>query len=95
MSNINVPNNTALLNSCKLSIVHDKPIYLNYWTDSQQNEVYIGKNNDGEKMIVRDEEEYTSPIEKLYKIDNAYVVVTANSIYIVSINIQVKQVNLN
>ena len=46
-------------------------------------------------MIVRDEEEYTSPIEKLYKMDNAYVVVTANSIYLVNTNIQVKQVNLS
>ena len=95
MSNINVPNNNALLNSCKLSIVHDKPIYLNYWIDSQKNEVYIGKNNEGEKMIVRDEEEYTSPIEKLYKMDNTYVIVTANSIYLVNTNIQVKQVNLS
>ena len=95
MSNVNIPHQNAIVNSCKLSIVHDKPIYLNYWNDSQCNQVCIGKNPDGEKMIVRDEEEYTSPIEKLYKIENAYVILTANSIYLVHTNIQVKSVNLS
>ena len=91
----NLPDQSAILNACKLSIVHDKPIYLNYWVDSQKNEVFIGKNQDGEKMIVRDEEEYTSPIEKLYKIVNAYVIITGNSIYLTHTSIGVKQVNLS
>ena len=46
-------------------------------------------------MIVKDEEEYTSPIEKIYKMDNSYIIMTANSIYIVSVEIQIKQVNLD
>ena len=95
MSDNNIPHQNAINNSCKLSIVHDKPIYFNYWRDSQCNQVCIGKNPDGEKMSVRDEEEYTSPIEKLYKIENAYVILTANSIYLVHTNIQVKSVNLS
>ena len=90
----NIPDQNALVNACKLSIVHDKPIYLNYWVDSQKKEVFIGKNNNNEKMIVKDDEEYTSPIEKLYKIDNSYVIVTANSIYLTHTSIEIKQVNL-
>lgn len=91
----NIPSDNVRVNAFKLSIVNDKPIYLNYWTESQNNQVFIGKNPSGEKMIVKDEEEYTSPIEKIYKMDNSYIVMTANSIYIVSVNIQIKQVNLD
>ena len=46
-------------------------------------------------ITVRDDEEYTSPIEKLYKIENAYVILTANSIYLVHTGIQIKSVNLS
>jgi len=90
----NYPDNNALLNSFRLSEAHDKPIHCNYWTDSQNEKVYIGKTQNNEKIIYVDEEEYTSPIEKLYKIDNAYIIMTGNSIYIVNTAIQIKSVNI-
>lgn len=88
------PDKTALHNSFRLSEAHDKPIHCNYWTDSQNNKVFIGKTEENEKILYVDEEEYTSPIEKLYKIENTYIIITGNSIYLVSTNIQVKSVNL-
>ena len=36
----NIPTDIVRTNAFKLSIVNDKPIYLNYWIESQNNEVY-------------------------------------------------------
>ena len=90
----NNPDNNALLNSFKLSLAHDKPLYCNYWKDSMESKVFIGKTPNNEKVIYVDDEEYTSPIEKLYKINNTYIILTVNSIYLVNTNIQIKNVNI-
>ena len=42
---------------------------------------------DGEKLLVKSEEEYTSPISKIYKVETDYIIVTENSIYLVSSDI--------
>ena len=55
----------------KLAIVDDKPIMLDYWTDSLEKKVLIGvKKDSGEKLLVKNSEEYTSPISKIYKTNN-------------------------
>ena len=91
---MNFPDNDTLQNLCKLSIAHDKPIHFNYWIDSQKNKVIIGKCGD-DKVLYVDEEEYTSPIEKLYKVNNCYIIITSNSIYVVHTNIEIKNVSLD
>ena len=81
----------------KLSIVEDKPIMLDYWTDSLAKQVLIGvkKNPDseGEKLLVKNAEEYTSPISKIYKVHGCYIICTENSIYLVSADIPTKHIN--
>ena len=78
----------------KLSILEDKPIMLDYWTNSLHKEVVIGvKKNTNEKLLVKNAEEYTSPISKIYKVAGCYIICTENSIYIVSADIQTKQIN--
>ena len=78
----------------KLSILEDNPIMLDYWTNSLQKEVVIGvKKNTNEKLLVKNAEEYTSPISKIYKVAGCYIICTENSIYIVSADIQTKQIN--
>ena len=37
----------------------------------------------GEKLLVKSEDEYTSPISKIYKVDKEYIIITENSIYLV------------
>tara|TARA_B100001063_G_C16775922_1_gene565331 strand:- start:1846 stop:2049 length:204 start_codon:yes stop_codon:yes gene_type:complete len=64
-----------------------------YWTDSLERKVLIGVKEDGEKLIVKSEEEYTSPIAKIYKVEEEYIIVTENSIYIVSSNIDTKRIS--
>jgi len=78
----------------KLSIVEDKPIMLDYWTDSLDKNVLIGvKKENGEKLLVKNAEEYTSPISKIYKVSDCYIICTENSIYLVSADIPTKHIN--
>lgn len=78
----------------KLSIVEDKPIMLDYWTDSLDKNVLIGvKKDSGEKLLVKNAEEYTSPISKIYKVSECYIICTENSIYLVSADIPTKHIN--
>jgi len=46
-----------------------------------------------EKILVRSEEEYTSPISKIYKVSGEYIIMTENSIYIVDVNIPTKRIS--
>ena len=46
-----------------------------------------------EKLLVKSEEEYTSPISKIYKVEKEYIIITENSIYIVSADIPTKRVS--
>lgn len=78
----------------KLAIVEDKPIMLDYWTDSLKKEVLIGvKKEADEKLLVKNAEEYTSPISKIYKVAGCYIICTENSIYLVSADIPTKHIN--
>jgi len=78
----------------KLAIVDDKPIMLDYWTDSLDKKVLIGvKKESGEKLLVKNAEEYTSPVSKIYKVHECYIVCTENSIYLVSADIPTKHIN--
>lgn len=89
-----LPDNTTLQHASKLSIIDDKPIMLDYWTCSIDKTALIGvKEGSGEKLLVKSEEEYTSPIVKIYKVSNEYIIVTENSIYLVDVNIPSKRIS--
>jgi hypothetical protein len=92
-SNYSLPHNTTLKHVCKLSIVEDKPILLDYWTASLDKEIIIGVRESGEKLLVKSEEEYTSPISKIYKVESEYIIITENSIYLVSAEISTKRIS--
>ena len=77
----------------KIAVVDDKPIMLDYWAPSQQNKVLIGVRENGEKLLVKSEDEYTSPIEKIYKVETEYIIVTENSLYLVSAKIATKRIS--
>lgn len=87
-----VPSANSLVYAAKASIQFDKPICLDYFKDSMEGGVFIGLRDDGTKFLVKSEEEYTSNIEKAYKPDSEYILVTENSIYIVAGNLKTKKV---
>lgn len=87
------PSVAGLQHACKLAIVDDKPIMLDYWTDSLENKVLIGVRENGEKLLVKNEDEYTSPIAKIYKVDELYIIMTENSLYLASATIPTKRIS--
>jgi len=92
-TNYRLPTGTTLQHCAKLSIVEDKPIMFDYWTASCEKDVLIGVRDGGEKLLVKSEEEYTSPVSKIYKVESEYIIITENSIYIVSADIATKRIS--
>ena len=90
-----LPSAQCLQNAARLSVVEDKPIMLDYWLDSlkKENSVLIGVKSDEEKLLVKSAEEYTSPISKIFKVSDEYIVISENSIYIVSKDIPTRRIS--
>jgi len=88
-----LPSDTTLKHSAKLGIVEDKPIMLDYWSFSLDKKALIGVKDNGEKLLVKSEDEYTSPIAKFYKSGTEYIVITENSIYLVSSDIPTRKIS--
>jgi hypothetical protein len=88
-----LPDSLTLQHATKLSIVEDKPIHMDYWTNSIDKKALIGVSDSQEKFLVKSEEEYTSSICKLYKIGKEFIIATENSIYIVDVDIPTKKIS--
>jgi len=92
--NYRLPSDVTMKHAAKLAIVDDKPILLDYWTASLEKKALIGaKEATGEKLLVKSEEEYTSGIGKFYKSAEEYIIITENSIYIVSSDIPTRKIS--
>lgn len=87
------PSNQCLQHAVKIAIVEDRPIMMDYWTNSHDKNVLIGVKEDGEKLLVKSEDEYTSPIAKIFKVESEYIIVTENSLYIVDAQIPTKRIS--
>lgn len=91
---VKLPSENALRHASKIAIAEDKPIMLDYYADSHgEASVLIGVKTNDEKLLVRSAEEYTSPICKIFKVSEDYIVMTENSIYIVSTEIPTKRIS--
>ena len=92
-SNYRLPSDVTLKHAAKLGIVEDKPIMLDYWTVSLDKKALIGIRENNEKLLVKSEEEYTSSIVKFYKSGTEYIIITENSIYLVSSDIPTRKIS--
>ena len=92
-ANYRLPGDTTLKHIAKLGIVEDKPVMFDYWAQSCDKKVLIGVRENGEKLLVKSEDEYTSPIGKIYKVDRENIIITENSIYLVSSEIDTKRIS--
>jgi hypothetical protein len=83
----------TLLNAAKLAIQRDMPIQLDYFVDSASEKAFLGEDaQTGEKMLVKNADEYTSHIQKIYKAGDDFIIMTENSIYLVSGKIQKRKI---
>jgi hypothetical protein len=88
-----VPSATTLLNAAKLAIQRDMPIQLDYFVDSADGKAFLGEDaQTNEKMLVKNSEEYTSHIQKIYKAGEDFIIMTENSIYLVSGKVQKRKI---
>ena len=84
-----LPTDKTLQQATKLSLKLTKPIDFYFYVESLKGNVSI-INVDGEKIVFKNEDEHTSSILNTYKSDNSYIVVTENTIYMLSINTKLK-----
>lgn len=91
---MSIPSATVMVQAAKVATEEDRPIYLDYYADSIAKKCCIGVRADNSKMLVKSDTEYTSPIEKIMRMkeDNTWIVLTENSLYIVSGDIPVKKI---
>jgi hypothetical protein len=90
-----IPSEKVLLAAAKIAIEQDKPIYFDYYADTANNKAFMGEDSDTkEKLLIKSTEDFTSLVIKVWKVEADYLVMTENSIYIVSGKIQRKRVHV-
>ena len=87
-----VPELATFTNVSKIAITEDKPIMMDYWIAYIEKKALIGVRENNEKLLVKSEEEYTSPIQKIFRAGNEYIIMTENSLYIVDNKIPTKRI---
>jgi hypothetical protein len=93
VANDKVPSVATLVSAAKLAIQKDMPIQLDYFVDSAEGKAFLGEDaTTGEKMLVKNSEEYTSHIQKIYKAGDDFIIMTENSIYLASSKIQKRKI---
>lgn len=93
---IQLPDPNTLMQAAKLAIMQDKPILLDYFADSTSGKAFVGQDAEThEKMLVKSAEEFTSLIQKTFKVGKDYIIMTENSIYIVSGEIKARKIHAN
>lgn len=93
VKDLELPSSKTVMHAVKISVMDDKPIMMDYWNDSLSKEVFIGIKEDNEKMLVKNEEEYTSLISKIFKVESSYIIITENSIYLVKSDIATRKIS--
>jgi hypothetical protein len=88
-----IPSPTVLTHAAKIAIEKDKPILLDYYADTAAGKAFLGEDQETkEKMLVKSHEEFTSLVDKVFKVADDYIVMTENSLYIVSGKIQRRRI---
>ena len=89
-----VPSAQTLLHAARISIQQDKPIMLDYYVDSVEGKSFMGEDAETkDKMLIKSNEEFTSLIQKTYKVQEDFIILTENSIYITSSKIKKRSIN--
>jgi hypothetical protein len=88
-----LPSAQTLVQAAKLAIQMDRAILLDYYVDTATNKAFLGEDDEAkEKMLVKSGDEFTSLIQKIYKVADDFIILTENSIYIVSGKIQKRRI---
>lgn len=86
-----LPPASVLLRAAKIAVEEDRPILLDYWTESCEKKCCIGVKDD-QKYLVKSETEYTSTVQNIFRLEGCYIVLTENSLYIISQDTPVRKI---
>ena len=87
------PSAQVLVHAAKLAMEQDKPILLDYYVDTATGKAFLGEDQETkEKMLIKSNEEFTSLVQKVYKVQEDYIIMTENSIYLASGSIQKRRI---
>jgi hypothetical protein len=90
-----LPGAATLLQAAKIAIEQDRCILLDYYVDTAKGTAFLGEDKvSKERILVKSKDEFTSLIRKLYKVGDDFIILTENSLYIVSGKIQKRGINL-
>lgn len=89
---VTIPSSQTLEHAVKIALAEDRPILLDYFNASNSDGCFIGVKENDEKLLVKNEDEYTSPISKIYSVGQEYIITTENSLYIVYSKISNKRI---
>lgn len=78
-----LPTDKTLQQAMKLSLKLTKPIDTYFYIDSLKGNIMI-KPMEGEEVVYKNDDEHTSSINSKYKSDHSLLIVTDNTIYILS-----------
>jgi hypothetical protein len=88
-----IPAVATLQHAARLAIQQDKPILLDYYVDTATGKAFMGEDQDTkERMLVKSSDEFTSLIQKVYKVQEDFIIITENSIYLASGKIQKRKI---
>lgn len=87
-SELSVPSVATLTQAAKIALQFDRPIMLDYYCADCK----IVKTKEGDTILYKSNDEYTSPLGKLLKVDNSQkkdgtcdlIAMSENSIYLVT-----------
>lgn len=80
-----LPSTISLLQASRIAIQQDRPIHLDYFVDTANGKAFIAEDPDTkDKVLVKSREEYTSIVSKMYRVGDDFLILTENSIYILS-----------
>jgi len=89
------PSSQTLVQAAKLAIEQDRAIMLDYYRQTAGGSAFLGEDPETkERVLVKTKDEFTSLIKKLYKVGDDFIILTENSLYIVSGKIQKRKVNV-
>jgi len=94
-SNNLVPGLASLKQASSIALSQDKAIKLDYYADSIHRNCKLVKTQQNETILYKNNDEYTSPINKVFQVDNEnggsdIICVSENSIYIIHASVLAK-----
>lgn len=90
-----LPSLTTLQHAARLAIQNDRPILLDYYVDTAVKKAFLGEDVETkEKVLVKSKDEFTSSIQRSFKVGDDFIIMTENSLYIVSSMIEKKRISM-